>query len=107
MLQPVPHQFVTHLLGADDPHEVWYHDHGHEIHDIDTMIAAIARHFDVERLDGVPYLYRYLVPVLPDTGIAVDFVERTLLAEGEAIAGRRITAIGRRIVARNRIRTSR
>jgi SAM-dependent methyltransferase len=100
LLQPVPHEFVTHLLGAEDPHEAWRHDHGHEIHEIGTMVAAVSGHFDVERLAGAPYLYRYLVPVVPDTRVAADFVESTLRAEADAIARGRITAIGRRIVAR-------
>jgi len=101
LLQPVVHQFVTQLLTTADPHVAWHRADSHDIHDIETMRSAVSRHFTESQLESVPYLYRYLVPVLADTTAAAEWVASTLRAEREAIASGQIVAIGRRIVAQN------
>ena len=101
LLQPVVHQFVTQLLTAADPHVAWHRADSHDIHDIGTMRSAVSRHFTESQVESVPYLYRYLVPVLADTTAAAEWVASTLRAEREAIASGHIVAIGRRIVAQN------
>ena len=101
LLQPVDHQFVTQLLTAADPHVAWHRAGGHDIHDIGTMRAAVSRHFTELQVEAVPYLYRYLVPVLGETSAAAEFAASILQAERAAITSGRIAAIGRRIVAQN------
>ena len=64
-----------------------------------AMTQAIAEEFIVRETCAVPYLYRYLVPVLPETPQATEFLEGVF--EEEASLGGRgdIVLIGRRIVA--------
>lgn len=98
LIEPVPDEFVTDLLGAGDPACVWHQSHDHELHTITAMTRAIAEQFAVREIQPVPYLYRYLVPVLPDTSEAAAFVEEILREEtrlGERGVG---VLIGRRIV---------
>jgi len=73
-------------------------DKGAEIH----LGQFLAQHPEIElQVEAVPYLYRYLVPVLADTAAAAEWVASVLRAERDAIANGRIAAIGRRIVAQN------
>jgi hypothetical protein len=62
------------------------------------MTDAIAEYFIIRETQQVPYLYRYLVPVLPETLPAAVFVEE--VAREEARLGERgaIVLVGRRIV---------
>jgi hypothetical protein len=50
--------------------------------------------FNILKTQSVPYLYRYLIPVLPETRAAVAFVERVFNEEAQAgkFMGRRIVA---------------
>ena len=66
------------------------------------MSEAIAVHFDIRWTESVPYLYRYLVPVLPKTSKAFALIEDVLREEGNAGKRGELTLIGRRIVGRYR-----
>jgi SAM-dependent methyltransferase len=101
VLQSSPGEFVTRLRKSPDPRAEWRHDGGHDIHSIDAMTVATQRHFAVHRVDGAPYLYRYLVPVLPPDRAGAEFLESVLRSETAAIRERRVVAVGRRIVAQN------
>ena len=99
LIRPVRGEFVTDLLGADDAAVVWRKGHDHDLHTMAAMTQAIAEEFIVRETCAVPYLYRYLVPVLPETPQATEFLEGVF--EEEASLGGRgdIVLIGRRIVA--------
>ena len=63
------------------------------------MTQAVADYFIVEDTCAVPYLYRYLAPVLPATALAADFLRGILEEEAQLGARGDIVLIGRRIVA--------
>lgn len=90
--------FISELIGSDDPAAAWRHHHNHEVHSVEAMNRCIAEHFYIEEASSVSYLYRYLIPALPSTGDAAAFIRRVL--QGEAQHGRtgKIALIGRRIV---------
>ena len=99
LLQLVSGELATDLLEAEDARLAWSRSHDHNLHTIGEMTAAIAEKFVVHSSCTVPYLYRYLVPVLPRTPQAAEFLEGVF--DEEALLGRRgdIVLIGRRIVA--------
>ena len=99
LIQPVRGAFVTDLLAADDAVVVWRQSHDHDLHTIAAMTQAIAEEFIVRETCAVPYLYRYIVAVLPETPQATEFLQGVF--EEEARHGGRgdIVLIGRRIVA--------
>lgn len=99
LIAPVPGEFVADLLGSTDPVALWNHHHDHELHTMAAMTQAIAECFVIRETQHVPYLYRYLVPVLPKTHEAAAFVEA--VAREEARLGERgaIVLVGRRIVS--------
>jgi SAM-dependent methyltransferase len=98
LIAPVPGELVTDLLGSKDPFAVWHQSHDHELHTTAAMTQAIAEYFIIRETQQVPYLYRYLVAVLPETLQAAAFVEEVVREEarlGERVA---IVLVGRRIV---------
>ena len=99
LLTLIPGEFITNLLAADDPEFAWQQDHDHELHTIGAMKDAIGEHFTIQDTVSVPYLYRYLIPVLPETSEAVSVVQKTFDDETKAGDAGNITFIGRRIVA--------
>ena len=98
LIDPAEGELVTRLLGATDAMEVWRHSHDHELHTVAAMTEALAELFDVEELRPVPYLYRYLVPVLPETARAAAFVDRVMGEEASRGTRQEIALIGRRLV---------
>ena len=99
LIQPVLGEFVTDLLEADDAVSFWCKDHDHDLHTILTMTRAITQEFTITATYAVPYLYRYLVPVLPETPKATAFLEWVFEQETSYGARGNIALIGRRIVA--------
>jgi len=99
LIQPVLGEFVTDLLEADDAVSFWCKDHDHDLHTILTMTRAITQEFTITETCAVPYLYRYLVPVLPETLKATAFLEWVFEQETSYGARGNIALIGRRIVA--------
>ena len=99
LLQRVPGEFVTDIAAASDPLEAWHSSHDHDLHSLATMTRSVADHFTLREDCAVPYLYRYLLPVLPDTTPAAEFLQE--IFEEEARLGEKgeIVLIGRRIVA--------
>lgn len=91
--------FLTELLNADDPVEAWHRDHDHELHSIAAMTRAMEEKFLVHATSRVPYLYRYLVDVLPRNCIAASFVRQVFEEESQLAEEGRFAAIGYRIVA--------
>ncbi len=98
LINPVRGALVTDLLEADDAVIVWHKCHDHDLHTITTMTQAIAEDFIIRETLIVPYLYRYLVPVLPETPRATEFLESIFKEEARLGATGEIVLIGRRIV---------
>ncbi len=65
------------------------------------MICEIDKVFAIRGTQHVPYLYRYLVPILPDTPKAAAFIAK--IYDEESALGEKgtISLVGRRIVADN------
>ena len=62
------------------------------------MNVAIPEHFIVRETQTVPYLYRYLVPVLSETQEAAAFVEEVFQEEAHLGKKGDVVLIGRRTV---------
>jgi SAM-dependent methyltransferase len=99
LINPVAGQLVTELLSATDVMQTWRDNRAHDLHPFTAMNEAIAAQFVVREAQSVPYFYRYLIPVLPDTSEAASFVDEVF--QQETILGNRgeIVLLGRRIVA--------
>lgn len=97
LIVPTTGEFATTLLAADDPVAAWLHDHAHELHTAPAMMAAVSEHFALNPVPSVPYLYRYLLPVLPETAEAAAFVDAVFNAEARAAQRGQILWLGRRI----------
>ena len=98
LIAPVPDEFVTNLLAAGNPIKEWHQNHDHELHTVTAMTQAMAKFFNILNTRSVPYLYRYLVPVLPKTQEAAQFVEKIMQEELRLGEGGEIRLIGRRII---------
>ena len=99
MMIPSDDELATGLLGAVDPLEEWRRDHDHDLHTWQTMVAAVEAELDVEMTRAVPYLYRYLVPVLPPSPDAAELLASIRDDEARLGASGEIHLIGRRLVA--------
>jgi SAM-dependent methyltransferase len=99
LINPVADQLVTELLSATDAMRTWRHNRGHDLHSITTMNEAISERFGVRETQSVPYLYRYLVPVLANTSKAASFVSEVFQQESHSGERGEIVLLGRRIVA--------
>jgi SAM-dependent methyltransferase len=99
LINPVQDQLATVLLSATDIMQTWRDNRAPELHSFKAMNEAIAEQFVVREAQSVPYFYRYLIPVLPETSSAASFVEEVF--RQEAILGNRgeIVLLGRRIAA--------
>ncbi len=99
LINPVAGAFVTDLLRSRDPIALWHEQHDHEIHSMTAMSQTIAEYFVVRETMAVPYLYRYLVPVLAETPQAATFIEGIFREEARLGQKEQIVLIGRRLVA--------
>jgi SAM-dependent methyltransferase len=99
LITAVSGEFVTDLLAANKPEALWHHQHDHELHDMSAITMAIGEKFPILNAAEVPYLYRYLIPVLPATVDSANFVNEVFREEARLGAQREIVLIGRRIAA--------
>jgi 2-polyprenyl-3-methyl-5-hydroxy-6-metoxy-1,4-benzoquinol methylase len=99
LINSVADQLVTELLSATDIMQTWRDNRAHGLHTFTEVNAAIGERFVVRETQSVPYFYRYLIPVLPETSEAASFVDEVF--QQETIVGNRgeIVLLGRRIVA--------
>src|SRR5205823_9968591 len=74
LINPVADQLATVLLSATDIMQTWRDNRAHEVHSFKAINEAIAAQFVVHEAQSVPYFYRYLIPVLPETSAAASFV---------------------------------
>lgn len=95
-------QLVTELFSSTDVMDVWQRNRGHDLHSLTTMNEAITERFIPHETRSVPYLYRYLIPVLPQTSKAASLVNQVF--QQETLLGQReeIMLIGRQIVSETR-----
>lgn len=64
----IPDNSFCHLLlNSIRPEQVWYHDHLPHIHPLGRMYREILVQFDQCHLEHVPYLYRYILDMVPPT----------------------------------------
>ncbi len=99
LIEERPGQLVTELLHTADVAVAWQRSHDHELHRLSTMTGAITEHFVLRDIRHVPYLYRYLVPVLPETPAALAFLEDVFGEESNLGERGQLQLIGRRFVA--------
>ena len=99
MLVPPKDSFIAKVLGAERPHDAWHSNHGHDLHSAETMRTEIAAQLSVKNAVSAPYLYRYLIPALPETPKAAALLEDFLNKEEQMIASGDIVSIGRRVIA--------
>ena len=95
-----PNDFVTTLVNASNVLNAWRQDHDHDLHTADEMALAIGAVFNIREIQHTPYLYRYLVDVLPDTREATSFIEEIYSEESRLGKMGAFPLIGRRIVAK-------
>lgn len=107
LITPVPGEFATEILESKDPVVAWRHDHDHELHTIGTMRSAISQQFELQQTESVPYLYRYLVPVLPETPDGARCIQEVLREEARGGAQGQVVLIGRRMTGRKHVGDSR
>jgi SAM-dependent methyltransferase len=96
------HEFVTMLLAAADPMEAWHMRHDHELHSMEAMTRSISEFLAIREARAVPYLYRYLVPVFPETPDAAALVDEVHREEQRLGELGEIVLIGRRVVGSHR-----
>lgn len=106
LVAQVPGEFVTTLLAAEDPGAEWRRSHDHELHTATDITEAVGRCFSIRGAESVPYLYRYLVPVLPETAEAAEFAGAVLREEQRLGEAGKVVLIGRRIVGSRRVGTA-
>ena len=99
LINPVADQLVTELFTATDIMQTWRDSRAHDLHPFTAINEAIGERFVVREAQSVPYFYRYLIPVLPETSAAESFVNEVF--QQETLLGNRgeIVLLGRRIVA--------
>jgi SAM-dependent methyltransferase len=99
-----PGSFVSELLiemrSDRDPLAFWHARHGHHgVHPFGALTAAIGARFAITRIERVPYLYRYLVQVLPETAAAAQWLADVRRDEARRIQSGGLQALGRRLAA--------
>lgn len=92
-------EFVCRLAAASNPIAAWHDDHDHDLHGAEAIAHALNTRFTVEINEAVPYLFRYLVPVLWPTEAATTWLRDVLQEERDLGNAGDIVLIGRRFVA--------
>ena len=100
VLTPPKGSFVESVLASDYPTSAWHADHDHHLHSIGVMQQSISKLFDGVEVFDAPYLYRYLIPALPETQHAAHLLGKFLDQEDAAISAGEIFPVGKRIVAK-------
>lgn len=100
LLQNNQDEFAARMTSASNPMTAWHENHDHDLHSADKIAVAVAEGFSIVRTEDVPYLYRYLIPVLEDTARATEWLAAILQEERSLGEAGEIKLIGRRIVAK-------
>ena len=92
--------FIDGLRETDDPLRFWQERHAqHGVHVFGLLTAAAGARFEITRVERVPYLYRYLVQVLPETPAAAQWLADVRRDEARRIDGGSVQPLGRRLAA--------
>jgi SAM-dependent methyltransferase len=98
-------QLLSQLDQSNDPAAVWMQHHqAHEVCSWEAMARCVADCFNIEQAQSVPYLYRYLIPVLPNSPDAAIAAANMLEDEARRAGSAQIVPIGRRMVGTLRVR---
>jgi len=91
--------FCDLLVNSLRPEQVWYHDHLNHIHPLGRMYREILVQFDQCHLEHAPYLYRYVLDMVPPTPDGAATLQH--LFDGELALRKKDNAflVGRRIMA--------
>jgi SAM-dependent methyltransferase len=95
-------RFVAELASSGGEFTCWQESHDHELHTITTMWSTLQTRFHELSETRVPYLYRYLCPVLPENDIGYRIVSQVLELEGRLANLGTISLIGHRFIGRKR-----
>lgn len=100
-LAPASSGLIAALQSATDWPAAWrrYHTHDHQLHPVAAMRDAIAAEFAIRNEARVPYLYRYLIPLLPQSPDAAALLDEIFTDELRAAAQDRFVPVGWRLVA--------
>ncbi len=104
-IEAAPGELASALLDSADSWRAWRawrDEHGEDLHPMSRMLPEINARFSLQRLEAVPYLYRYAVPVLRQRHGAADILQGLLREEAKLGGDGVITLIGRRMLARLR-----
>ena len=100
LIDPREGELVSVLLATSDVEPVWRERHARfDLHSMPAMLDAVSRRFEVKSTRNVPYLYRYFVPVLPESREAAELVEDVFREESRLAKIAAFAPIGRRIMA--------
>jgi SAM-dependent methyltransferase len=98
-------ELLSQLVRSNDPAAVWLQHHqAHEVHPWEAMTRRVAECFSIEQAQSVPYLYRYVIPVLPNSPDAAIAAANILEEEARRARSAQIVPIGRRMVGTLRVR---
>ena len=100
LLAPAPGGFVDDVQKAGDVLAFWRERHvQHHVHEFGMLTAAIGARFVITRIERVPYLYRYLVPALPENTAAARWLADIERDEARHIERGTVRALGRHLAA--------
>ncbi|MGH2541333.1 MAG: class I SAM-dependent methyltransferase [Ardenticatenaceae bacterium] len=94
--------FVTGLVRSSDAFALWQRSHDHDLHPAAAMLSTLKAHFHTVAETTVPYLYRYLCPVLAENEEGYAIAAQVLDSERRLAQVGAITLIGRRFVGKKR-----
>jgi hypothetical protein len=94
--------FATELVRSGGEFAFWEQSHDHDLHTVTAMWSALRSHFQSLSETCVPYLYRYLCPVLAENEAGYAIVSQVHSMEQRLTHLGTLTLIGRRFVGRKR-----
>jgi SAM-dependent methyltransferase len=92
--------FATDLARSGGEYAFWQQSHDHELHTVTAMWLALRGLFQSLSESSVPYLYRYLCPVVAENEAGYAIVSEVLASEQRLAQLGAVPLIGRRFVGR-------
>ncbi len=99
-LRPLDDNLPSRLLRVGGDFNVWRRDH--DLHSVPAMRGALAARFDLMDESRTTYLYRYVLPLLPDDEAGYTIAAGLLDAEQKLVEAEGLTKVGRRFAARKK-----
>ena len=91
--------FGGRLMEGGGTMKVWRQEYAEDLPCIELMVEAIEKRFRICARESVPYLYRYLDPMVPDNDKGGRIAFETFKLEEKLGASRSKSLIGRRLMA--------